>query len=433
MENNGLDEAESFVQAYKQRALKRMEEMNKSAKGSLLVYDVTNNSFLNSIEGGDTRTYEGILMKTTGEVYFSEALNDFYMIESFPPWNWKIIAIASDEELHAELDSLRTRNIILSIVIGMIFSVLLRYAIRRLIIKPLKTLENAAEAVQVGSNISNIEIRTKDEIGMLARTLEQMSSTIGQQQEELKELNKGLEEKVEVQHRVLLTINKQLREENERRSIVEKDLQKALTEKENLIREIHHRVKNNLAQLYSLVDLERDEIKNSSCIESYQKLQNRIEAMGLVHRQLYQAKSIHRIPAKHYFTELLTLLRRSLHSESRGITIEGDIQEIELHIDMIQTLGLLVTELITNAVKHAFPGDGGGTVWVVLHRGRDNELLLEVGDNGVGYTQGEKSPIDGSIGQIIISAMVEQLDGRMEAHTHNGTTIQIRFLEEEVA
>lgn len=260
-----------------------------------------------------------------------------------------------------------------------------------------------------------------------------MSSTIWQQQEELKELNKGLEEKVEVQHRVLLTINKQLREENERRSIVEKDLQKALTEKENLIQVIHNRVKNNLAQLFSLVDLEKDERKNISCIESYQKLQNRIEAMGLVHRQLYQAKSIHQIQTKRYFEELLTLLRRSLHTESRGITIEEDFQEVELHIDIIQTLGLLVTELITNAVKHAFPGDGGGAVSVVLHKVRDNELLLEVGDNGVGYTQGERSATDGSIGQIIISAMVAQLDGRMELHTKNGTTIRIWFSEEEVA
>ena len=124
---------------------------------------------------------------------------------------------------------------------------------------------------------------------------------------------------------------------------------------------------------------------------------------------------------------------QELHTESRDIMIEEDIQEVVLHIDMIQTLGLLVTELITNAVKHAFPGGQAGAVRVALHQDNNHELLLEVGDNGVGYTQGERSATDESIGQIIISAMVEQLDGRMERYTDNGTTIRIRFSEEAAA
>jgi len=432
LEKNGLDEAESFVESYQTRALQRMEEISEGEKGKLLVYDFAHNTFLTNVEEAEYEiSPEDVSSKIVGEVHFSERRKEFYMIKTFHPWSWKIIAIASGEELRVELQRLRARNIIFSIAIGIVFIILMAYAIRKLVITPLRTLEDTAKAIQTGSLIRHIEIHTKDELGVLARTIEKMSETITKQKHELKEINSSLEEKVKDQNRDLITTNEELREENNKRVHVERDLQKSLHEKENLIREIHHRVKNNLAQLYSLVDLERDEKKNSACSESYQKLQNRIDAMGLVHSQLYQAKSIHHIQTGQYLVELLSLLRRSLHTDARGIMIEEEIQDIVLHIDIIQTLGLLVTELITNAVKHAFPKEEGGTIWVVLHRGNNNELMVEVRDNGLGYSEKEHTATGDGIGEIIISAMVEQLDGRMERYTDNGTTIQIRFSEEE--
>lgn len=201
-------------------------------------------------------------------------------------------------------------------------------------------------------------------------------------------------------------------------------LQKQNKEKEFLLKEIHHRVKNNLEIVSSLLSLQSAKINNPSVVDVMQKSQQRVHSMSMIHQKLYQGKSFSSIEMKDYFENLGSYILNTYGCEDR-IEIFYEMEEIELDVDSAIPIGLIVNELLTNAMKYAFTPKKKGYIVVSLSKDHSN-LYLKVADNGVG--KGTKKNIEGTgFGTQLIELLTQQLDGRMDLIVENGTSISFEF------
>lgn len=201
----------------------------------------------------------------------------------------------------------------------------------------------------------------------------------------------------------------------------------SLREKEILLREIHHRVKNKLQVMYSLLDLQCLNVKNEESVRVLRDAQGRIWSMALVHETLYQSQSVAAINAEQYLHTLVEDLCQSYEGVSTGITVDIQVEPLPFDIDTAMPLGLLVNELVSNSLKHAFPGGRPGTVGVALKSGVDGMFELTVKDNGVGMPGGVDVERHRSFGLRLIRALVDQLHGRITLLPSEGTHFMIRF------
>ena len=211
---------------------------------------------------------------------------------------------------------------------------------------------------------------------------------------------------------------------NKRKNLL---LEQQNSEKEFLLKEIHHRVKNNLGIVSSLLDLQSAEMRDPKVVEAIQESQNRVYSMSMIHQKLYQGKNLSAIEMKDYYIELCDHILDSFGLKNR-IEFHFKLDEIELDVDTAIPLGLIVNELVTNALKHAFPKDRKGRVDMSFRKVDDNTLRLEVSDNGIGIHRIlEKKEERGGFGTKLIGLLVQQLDARMERRTDQGTSVVIEF------
>ena len=198
-------------------------------------------------------------------------------------------------------------------------------------------------------------------------------------------------------------------------------------EKEFLLKEIHHRVKNNLGIVSSLLDLQSAEMQDPKVVEAIHESQNRVYSMSMIHQKLYQGKNLSAIEMKEYFLELSDHILDSFGLKNR-IEFNFDMEEIELDVDTAIPLGLIVNELVTNALKHAFPKDSKGRIDLFFRKTNDNTIRLEVADNGVGIHEiVQKKEKRGGFGIKLISLLIQQLDAKMNRISDNGTSVRIEF------
>ncbi len=193
-------------------------------------------------------------------------------------------------------------------------------------------------------------------------------------------------------------------------------------ENELLLKEIHHRVKNNLEVVSGLLALQSAQIDDPNTKEAIQESQNRVQSIGIVHQKLYQGTNLGSIEMKDYFLNLSECILDSFGAAKR-VTIECSMEKINIDIDTAVPLGLIVNELLTNTLKYAFPHGQDGKVLIKLQKNKDG-LHLEVSDNGVGksgLTQGT------GFGGQLISLLTRQLGGSMREETTNGTSIFFDF------
>jgi PAS domain S-box-containing protein len=202
----------------------------------------------------------------------------------------------------------------------------------------------------------------------------------------------------------------------------------SLEEKEVLLKEIHHRVKNNLQIVSSLLQLQSDHILDEKTRQTFQESQNRIRSMALIHERLYQNGSLARVDFGEYSSQLLTMLMRSYSTQPGRVTLETEIDNIGLGIDTAVPVGLITNEIISNSLKYAFPGSRCGKVTVSLHKGQENSYELKISDTGVGMAKGvprDKSP---TLGFRLIKILTRQIGGNIEFATgEGGTTVQLDF------
>ena len=196
-----------------------------------------------------------------------------------------------------------------------------------------------------------------------------------------------------------------------------------LLDKELLLREIHHRVKNNLEIVSSLLALQSAQIDDPNTKEAMLAGQNRVHSIGIVHQKLYQGTNLGAIEMKDYFINLSESILDSFGAEKR-VTIECAMDQLDVDIDTAVPLGLIVNELLTNTLKYAFPQGQAGKVQIKLRKQKDGVLQLEVSDNGVG-----KSGITHGtgFGGQLVALLTQQLGGTMREETKDGTRIYFEF------
>ena len=222
----------------------------------------------------------------------------------------------------------------------------------------------------------------------------------------------------------------QLETELAERKRAEEQLKLSLREKEILLKEVHHRVKNNLQIISSLLRLQSDYIQDERALASFKDSQNRIRSMALIHEKLYQSKDLVRIDFAEYLRDLTSNLLHSYAANVREITLNIDVGEIWLTIDTAISCGLIINELVSNSLKHAFPNASSeNKVEIVLRPISDNNFRLIVSDNGVGFPQDIDFQNTESLGLQLVCTFVEQLEGTIDLERTQGTTFIITFKE----
>tara|TARA_R110002074_G_scaffold401581_1_gene600202 strand:+ start:9244 stop:10464 length:1221 start_codon:yes stop_codon:yes gene_type:complete len=203
-------------------------------------------------------------------------------------------------------------------------------------------------------------------------------------------------------------------------------------EKENLLKEVHHRVKNNLQTVSSLLSLQSRNTDSGPMKGLLKGTQNRVIAMAMVHEMLYMRKDISHIEYKSYVQELSEYLIRSIKGIDNNVTLKIDIPDIKLGIDTAIPLGLLINESLTNALKYGIEGDKEGEINIKLQKDSEKEncYILEIGDNGIGFPETINYKNTKSLGLKLIHNLTRQLRGTIERDaSKKGTNYIIKFQE----
>jgi two-component sensor histidine kinase len=213
------------------------------------------------------------------------------------------------------------------------------------------------------------------------------------------------------------------------RKAKERALQAALQEKDVLLKEIHHRVKNNMQVVSSLLSLQSRYINDPRDAEAFREGQRRIRSMALVHEKLYRSRSLSRIEFGGYIRQLAGQLLSSAEKRPGTVGLKLDVEETMFDIQTAIPLGLIVNELLSNALKYAFPGERTGQITISLRAGDRDEFVLTFNDDGVGLPPGVDLHRSESLGFQLVSMLVEQLDGRVDILRESGTGFRISFKE----
>jgi PAS domain S-box-containing protein len=212
------------------------------------------------------------------------------------------------------------------------------------------------------------------------------------------------------------------------RKRAEEQLKVSLQEKEVLLQELYHRTKNNMNVIISLLQLQATHIKDNELRLAFVEAQNRIRSMALVHQKLYQSKNLSNINLQEYISDLANFLLHSYKISANRIKIIEDLEPVPVVIDTAIPCGLILNELITNSLKHAFPGDRAGEIKISLHKNSDEKITLEVADNGVGLATDFDPQQAGTLGLRTIFRLTEyQLRGKVTYNTESGTAYRITF------
>jgi PAS domain S-box-containing protein len=212
------------------------------------------------------------------------------------------------------------------------------------------------------------------------------------------------------------------------KKLIENQVKASLAEKEVLLREIHHRVKNNMQIISSLLKLSTDSVKDDAILKIFTESQGRIKAMALIHEKLYQSADLTKIDFSEYIESLSHELYRAYGIDPDRITMRLSMESIAVGIETAIPCGLVVNELFANALKHAFPGEIAGEIEVLLSQMADGLIELTISDNGVGIPSSVDLETTQTLGLYIVNILVkDQLEGSVTLDRTKGTTFRITF------
>ncbi len=235
-----------------------------------------------------------------------------------------------------------------------------------------------------------------------------------------------LEEMVEERTRELSIANEELKKEVAQRKLAQEQINESLKEKIVLLREVHHRVKNNLQIVSSLLNLQAGYITDKKILEVFKESQNRIRSMALIHEKLYQSRDLDKINFSDYIDSLIHDLLKSYRSQLNRVNIRCETEQIFLEIDQSILCGLVVNELISNSIKHAFQGRDEGEVVVKLIND-DGGYRIIVQDNGTGFPEDIDIEHADTLGLQLVTSLTDQMGAHLEIRSEKGTIVQITF------
>lgn len=249
------------------------------------------------------------------------------------------------------------------------------------------------------------------------------------------ELRQGqlmLEDRVQERTQALALANQELQREIERRQHVEEQLKASLEEKEILLSEVHHRVKNNLQIVSSLLGLQRTIIRDERIVSALVDSQNRIRSMALIHEQLYRSQNLGAIKISDYVRGLVAELLRANSTIAPSVSTKIHVDDVMLPVGMALSCGLILNELVTNCLKHAFVRGQPGEIRIDFQKESDKVFVIVVSDNGIGLPPGFNYRNSGSLGlQLVLNLAEVQLRGSAEVRSGPGTTFEIRVRQRE--
>lgn len=279
------------------------------------------------------------------------------------------------------------------IAIGISF-VLILLLFKR-VLKNINTITKTAILVNQGNKNIRSEIKGKDDIGILGQSFDSMLDFF---ENSIKTLDLKVKEKT-------------------------KELSESLEEKETLLKEIHHRVKNNLALTIGLLELQEEEIYDDKTKKVLIDIQERIYTMELLHRKLYESTNLNKISLKAYIKDLVDAISRAYNIDEK-IKIDFKIEEINLNIEATMPLGLIINELVTNSFKYAFANNDNPKLQIEISK-QSNNLIIIIKDNGKGLTQDISNP--NTLGLKLVDTIVKfQLQGDIEYKYENGAKFIIK-------
>lgn len=208
------------------------------------------------------------------------------------------------------------------------------------------------------------------------------------------------------------------------RKKTEEKIEATLKEKEVLLKEVHHRVKNNLQIISSLLNLQSNYIEDKEALEVFKESQNRIKSMALIHEKLYQSGNLSQINIRDYIRDLSAKLFSSYRHDSKNIKLNLNVEEILLEVDKCIAVGLILNELISNSLKHAFANRAGGELNIDLFR-TGNELIIITTDNGIGFPEDFDFQNTETLGLQLVFSLIDQHNGTIEYDNKNGTKFKI--------
>lgn len=254
--------------------------------------------------------------------------------------------------------------------------------------------------------------------------------TMGRLQNELVELNTNLEDKVKKRTEDLEKSNLLLQSEVADRKNAEETLKKTVKEKELLLKELNHRTKNNMSVICGLLTLQSEFSKDELLTQCLEKLNDRIRSMALVHEKLYLSDDLSNISLNTYINDLVNYLKISYITNSSNFSVELDIidKPITVSIDTAIPCGLIINELITNSLKHAFPDKINGRIEIKLYVSDTDEIVFMISDNGVGLPEDFNFDDSNSLGMYLVKNLTEsQLRGEIEIKRDEGSQFLFKF------
>jgi two-component sensor histidine kinase/ligand-binding sensor domain-containing protein len=210
------------------------------------------------------------------------------------------------------------------------------------------------------------------------------------------------------------------------------NLRATLEEREVLIKEVHHRIKNNLAVISSMLELQRGQLENESPDHVLQEAQMRVKSIALIHEKLYQNETLAEIDFQKYVDDLVAMISESYNVDNKQIDIETDVESIRIGLDQSIPCGLILNELVSNAFEHAYRGRESGQLNVKFTNGNGNQVRFEVNDDGPGIPDEILDGYSSTLGMTLVYTLVEQLKGSLDVDTSAGSQFVITFEKEKV-
>lgn len=320
----------------------------------------------------------------------------------------------------------------------LLFGFIITFFLARMITEPIGQLARALSAVEEGDLTRQVDIERSDEVGTLINSFNRMTGALMEREEEIR-----------LHHEEIELNNRELLEKTERLDNQRRKLDASLKEKEVLLREIHHRVKNNMQVISSLLRLQSGYINDNKYKDMLKESQDRIRSMALVHEKLYRSHDLNSIDFSKYIKNLANSLFRSYSMATHKVVLHIDAEDYLLGIDSAIPCGLVLNELISNSLKYAFPDGRSGKISISLNKlsGKDipvlknrrsagekddNEEVLEliIEDDGIGIPEDMDIKKCDSLGLQLVSTLVEdQLHGNLEVSRNSGTRFRICFKE----
>ncbi len=277
-----------------------------------------------------------------------------------------------------------------------VFGAFVSFVFARKLTQPIHELQAFTHRVAAGALDARSNIKATDEIGDLAESINTMVEALESSQVRLRE-----------------SLGQQA----------------ALREKEILLREIHHRVKNNMQILSSLMRLQVRRADNEEMRNVLKESEARIRSMGLLHEKLYQSENVSEINLESYLHSLTGEISRMNTRSTEPVEIRVSVSDVKLGLDTALPCGLIVTELVSNSLKYAFPEGRPGIIVVSVGKTNEGEYSLVVWDNGIGLPEGMDVSKATSLGLRLVTMLCDQLSGQLSMTSQQGTRTEIRFKE----